>query len=886
MRNVLTCLALAAALVIGTSRQAAGEIVFDLPTVVLENAWTPSISADQRSLYFSAIWPEGLGGFDLYVMTRPTAGDPWGAPVNLGPAVNTAADESAPTISPNGLELFFCDLPFVGGLRPGGHGGGDLWVSTRATTGDTWGEPVNLGETVNSPAYDWGSSISADGRSLYFDSLRPGYQTNGHEEDDPNFDLWMTTRSDPSDPLGFGPPVNLGSTVNSPGADEAPSISSDGRSLIFHGHRPGSPEGDPGDIWFTGRQTVDGPWQTPVRPGAPINSVGWDAYPDVSADFPQVGSSVYFMSNPTDNLFGLWTIYEAKVAAAPAEDAGVKFIGGAPAAVSADGLVVVGEGGRWTRGGGWSDLRSPATGVSGDGSVVVGPIGRWTADEGWVDMGTAAIDVSTDGSVILTEGTLWTADGGSVPLGFNASGISPDGSVVVGFSRQGPSGFAVRWTADTGPESLGWLPGDNSSVASAGSPGGSVVVGRSGVFAFTTRPDAYIWTRETGMVGLGSGPEGLDCQATAVSDDGSVVVGHVAGYRGGGALIWDSINGMRRLDDVLTVDFGVEREGPPLRYSGDISADGTVIVGGDTDRGWRAVVPKLPTLASAATGSFGAAETWDDSRLTPGDYGRAVIKDHTVTVDADSEVASLWIADPNGRLVVSQDNTLTVTHGIAVSYGTLDLQGTLDLGSMLVIDGTLTMGEDANLVIHADGSRSYPNVATGTANVNGDLTFDVTGGFEESGDVTLPIIAAATINGTFDNELTVDDHLGFGVFYKGLTRDAGRMEVELFQALAGDVDANGRINNTDLQIILGANSFGGEGGWDWTQGDFSGDGRVNNLDLQMILASGLFGVGRYGAAASGLSDASLVNVPEPSTIAMLTGVLGLLLGRLRRRVGS
>jgi len=73
------------------------------------------------------------------------------------------------SISHDGLLLF------LGSDRPGGSGGHDLWVTTRATTNDPWGEPVNLGPTVNSSApYDQTPSISADGSTLYFSSNRPG----------------------------------------------------------------------------------------------------------------------------------------------------------------------------------------------------------------------------------------------------------------------------------------------------------------------------------------------------------------------------------------------------------------------------------------------------------------------------------------------------------------------------------------------------------------------------------------------------------------------------------------------------------------------------------------------------------------------------------------
>ena len=66
-----------------------------------------------------------------------------------------------------------------------GSGPDDIWVTRRATVSDPWGLPVNLGPPVNSPADDEHSNISADGRTLYFTSNRPG----GYGRDD----LWQVS---------------------------------------------------------------------------------------------------------------------------------------------------------------------------------------------------------------------------------------------------------------------------------------------------------------------------------------------------------------------------------------------------------------------------------------------------------------------------------------------------------------------------------------------------------------------------------------------------------------------------------------------------------------------------------------------------------------------
>ena len=92
-----------------------------------------------------------------------------------GPAVRpTASELNSPfnddrvAIRRDGLEIF------VSTDRPGGVGSQDIWVATRATTLDPWSPPVPLGPVVNSPYFDGGPALSFDGMELYYFSERPG----------------------------------------------------------------------------------------------------------------------------------------------------------------------------------------------------------------------------------------------------------------------------------------------------------------------------------------------------------------------------------------------------------------------------------------------------------------------------------------------------------------------------------------------------------------------------------------------------------------------------------------------------------------------------------------------------------------------------------------
>jgi len=255
----------------------------------------PEISADGLSLYFGSRRSGGYGSSDIWMATRITIDDDWGIPVNLSPPINSSAYESQPTISADGLELYFSDGRHgsTGPYRADGYGGADIWVSTRDTKNDPWTEPVNLGPTVNSSAADSDPEISADGLTLFFHSDRPdGYG---------DVDLWVTTRSTRDGP--WAEPVNLGPTINTSEYDGDPDISSDGLSLFFCNY--GRATSYDSDLWVTTRVTTTDPWEEPVNLGPMVNSNIDDSDPTISAD----GSILYFGSDRS----GVWEIWQVSI---------------------------------------------------------------------------------------------------------------------------------------------------------------------------------------------------------------------------------------------------------------------------------------------------------------------------------------------------------------------------------------------------------------------------------------------------------------------------------------------------------------------------------------------------------------------------------------------
>lgn len=129
----------------------------------------PTPSADDNTLYFSRSTTFDSPDSDIWVTTRPNRDEPWGIPERLAESINGPSAEFAPSISTDGLTLYFASQ------RPGNIGFLDIWVARRTTTSGPWGPPENLGPSVNTRfAVTLAPFISANGRRLYFMSTRPG----------------------------------------------------------------------------------------------------------------------------------------------------------------------------------------------------------------------------------------------------------------------------------------------------------------------------------------------------------------------------------------------------------------------------------------------------------------------------------------------------------------------------------------------------------------------------------------------------------------------------------------------------------------------------------------------------------------------------------------
>jgi hypothetical protein len=126
------------------------------------NQGYPTVTADGTLYYFSR--ESGKDNGDIYE-AKKIAGE-YGEPHSLGSPVNTEYHEVDPYVPPDGSYLIFMSW-----LRPGGYGGGDLYISFKEEDG-SWSEPINMGDQVNSPADENRPVVTLDGRYFFFTSDR------------------------------------------------------------------------------------------------------------------------------------------------------------------------------------------------------------------------------------------------------------------------------------------------------------------------------------------------------------------------------------------------------------------------------------------------------------------------------------------------------------------------------------------------------------------------------------------------------------------------------------------------------------------------------------------------------------------------------------------
>ena len=122
------------------------------------------LTANGKYLLMAIEGDDSYGGLDLYISTK-IGENTWSKPINLGPDVNTAADDYSPFLAADGITLYYSTSGFPG------YGKEDIFVTRRLDdTWQHWSEPMNMGKPINSSESDTKFSIPASGNYAYFTS--------------------------------------------------------------------------------------------------------------------------------------------------------------------------------------------------------------------------------------------------------------------------------------------------------------------------------------------------------------------------------------------------------------------------------------------------------------------------------------------------------------------------------------------------------------------------------------------------------------------------------------------------------------------------------------------------------------------------------------------
>jgi len=190
------------------------------------NEGAQSISTDGKLLFFTACTrSDGRGSCDIYFSRNKDS--KWSVPQNAGSPVNSPSWESQPSISANGGSLYFVSN------RKGGKGGMDIWKCYLKGFSESgrpiWGNPINLGDSINTPGNEMSPFIHSDGKTLYFASdYWPGLG---------RYDIFYSRQK--NDTI-WTKPQNLGFPINSYKDEQGLVVDASGKNAYYSSDRPGS----------------------------------------------------------------------------------------------------------------------------------------------------------------------------------------------------------------------------------------------------------------------------------------------------------------------------------------------------------------------------------------------------------------------------------------------------------------------------------------------------------------------------------------------------------------------------------------------------------------------------------------------------------------------
>jgi len=251
-----------------------------------EQEYSPVLSADESILMYTYRGTKSTGGLmngkfkpdpehgifyeDIFVSLR-NKDSSWAEGLGV-PQLNSKQFDATIAISPDGQTLFV--------YRSTEKDSGDIYISK--LEGDDWSAPERLTGDINTNYYEGGCSITADGKSLYFTSEKPG-GLGGR-------DIYVAEKQEDG---SWRNVKNLGPTINTKYDEDSPFIHPDGVTLFFSsmGHNS---IGDY-DIFYTIKK--ENTWIDPINMGYPLNTTDDDRYYVINAK----GDRGYFSSNRLTN---------------------------------------------------------------------------------------------------------------------------------------------------------------------------------------------------------------------------------------------------------------------------------------------------------------------------------------------------------------------------------------------------------------------------------------------------------------------------------------------------------------------------------------------------------------------------------------------------------
>src|SRR6185312_12739540 len=216
--------------------------------------------------------PGGEGGLDIWVSSRESMDDPWGAPQNLGTPVNSAADDFCPT-PVRGGGLFCVSREAL----PGSCGMGDIYF-TKKNPVKGWTEPRNLGCAPGGP----NTALDEQGPS-YVENDDQGYLFFSSSSAVVPGDIYVSRRLTG---WNFGGSTAVSGLNDAAANDIQPNVRKDGLEVVFSSSRAGGLGAQ--DIWASTRDSFSAPWSAPVNLGAAINTPAAESRPSLSKNARQL----------------------------------------------------------------------------------------------------------------------------------------------------------------------------------------------------------------------------------------------------------------------------------------------------------------------------------------------------------------------------------------------------------------------------------------------------------------------------------------------------------------------------------------------------------------------------------------------------------------------